>query len=74
MLRRLGRYLGASPFVDQCRRYINGAIRTILSPPTYFLPNMPVCIRPSVVLFLPMEEGYFFRLLYVSLGEEGFNN
>ena len=48
-------------------------IRPILSLPIPWLPIWPVFLRPSIIRFLPMEEGDFFRLPYVSPGGEGFN-
>ena len=64
----------ASAFVDQRRQYINDTpIRPILSPPIPGLPIWPVCLRLSVVCFLPTEEGDFVHPSYVSPGGEGFN-
>ena len=51
----IGTYLGASAFVDQRLRYINGALRPILYPPILGMPNRHVCLRPSIVCFLPSE-------------------
>ena len=48
-------------------------IRPILSPPIPCLPIRTICIHMSVVHFLHMEVGEFFRSLYVSLDREGFN-
>ena len=48
-------------------------IRPILSLPIPWLPIWNVFLRPSIIRFLPMEEGDFFRLPYVSPGGEGFN-
>ena len=48
-------------------------IRPILFPPIPCLPIRIVCIRLSLVRFLPMEKGDFLRPLSVYLDREGFN-
>ena len=48
-------------------------ITPILSPLILCLPIRHICLRPSVLPFLPMEEGYFVHPLSVSLGGEGFD-
>ena len=45
-------------------------IRPILSLPIPYFPIRPVCLRPFIVHFLPIEEGGFVRPSSVSLGRE----
>ena len=66
--------LRASMFSYQRWHYINEIpIRPILSMPIPWLPIWHVCLRLSVIRFLPTEEGDYVRMLSVSPVGEGFN-